>query len=187
MFVIAGLGNPSDKYSKTRHNVGFDTIDVLADRLNVKMKKTVFNALVGKAMIGGEKVLLVKPLTFMNLSGNAIKAVSRFYKIDPKTQLIVIYDDADLEEGKLRLRKKGSAGSHNGMKSIISMLGTEEFSRIRIGIGKRPEQMDMVDFVLGHFDKQTRVVMEDAFKKASTAAIDIIENGMDHAMNHFNG
>lgn len=186
MFIIAGLGNPSEKYDKTRHNVGFDTVDILAEKLNVKMKKTVFNALVGKAVIGGEKVLLVKPLTFMNLSGNAIKAVSRFYKVDPKSQLIVIYDDADLEEGKLRLRKKGSAGSHNGMKSIIERLGTEDFSRIRIGIGKRPEQMDMVNYVLGRFDKETRVVMEQAFEKAAEAAIDIVENGMDHAMNHYN-
>lgn len=186
MFLIAGLGNPTDKYAKTRHNVGFDTIDILAERLNVKMKKTVFNALVGKAVVGGEKVLLVKPLTFMNLSGNAIKAVCRFYKINPKEELIVIYDDADLEEGRLRIRKKGSAGSHNGMKSIISMLGTEEFARIRIGIGKRPEQIDMVDYVLGHFDKETRKVMEEAFEKAADAASDIIENGMDHAMNHYN-
>lgn len=186
MFIIAGLGNPSDKYDKTRHNVGFDTVDILAEKLNAKMKKTVFNALVGKAVIGKEKVLLVKPLTFMNLSGNAIKAVSRFYKVDPKSQLIVIYDDADLEEGKLRLRKKGSAGSHNGMKSIVERLGTEDFSRIRIGIGKRPEQMDMVNYVLGRFDKETRVIMEQAFEKAAEAAIDIVENGMDHAMNHYN-
>ena len=186
MFLIAGLGNPTEKYEKTRHNAGFDTIDVLADRLGVKMKKTVFNALVGKGMIGSEKVLLVKPLTFMNLSGNAVQAVARFYKIDPTKELVVIYDDTDLEEGRLRLRKKGSAGSHNGMKSIVARLGTEEFSRIRIGIGKRPEQMDMVDFVLGRFDKETRAIMEQAFSKAADAAEDIVKNGMDHAMNHFN-
>ena len=130
MFVIAGLGNPTEKYAKTRHNAGFDTIDILAEKLNVKMKKTVFNAMVGKTVIGGEKTLLVKPLTFMNLSGNAVRSVCRFYKIDPKEKLVVIYDDSDLEEGRLRLRKKGSAGSHNGMKSIVSCLGTEEFFRI---------------------------------------------------------
>ena len=186
MFVIAGLGNPTEKYTKTRHNAGFDTIDILAEKLNVKMKKTVFNAMVGKTMIGGEKTLLVKPLTFMNLSGNAVRSVCRFYKIDPKEKLIVIYDDSDLEEGRLRLRKKGSAGSHNGMKSIVSCLGTEEFSRIRVGIGKRPEQMDMVDYVLGHYDKETRKIMEEAFERAGDAAVDIVEHGMDHAMNQFN-
>ena len=186
MFVIAGLGNPTDKYAKTRHNAGFDTIDILAEKLNVKMKKTVFNAMVGKTVIGGEKTLLVKPLTFMNLSGNAVRSVCRFYKIDPKEKLVVIYDDSDLEEGRLRLRKKGSAGSHNGMKSIVSCLGTEEFFRIRVGIGKRPEQMDMVDYVLGRFDKETRKIMEDAFAKAADAAVDIVEHGMDHAMNQFN-
>lgn len=186
MFVIAGLGNPTEKYAKTRHNAGFDTIDILAEKLNVKMKKTVFNAMVGKTVIGGEKTLLVKPLTFMNLSGNAVRSVCRFYKIDPKEKLIVIYDDSDLEEGRLRLRKKGSAGSHNGMKSIVSCLGTEEFFRIRVGIGNRPEQMDMVDYVLGRFDKETRKIMEDAFAKAADAAVDIVEHGMDHAMNQFN-
>lgn len=186
MFVIAGLGNPTDKYAKTRHNAGFDTIDILAEKLNVKMKKTVFNAMVGKTVIGGEKTLLVKPLTFMNLSGNAVRSVCRFYKIDPKEKLVVIYDDSDLEEGRLRLRKKGSAGSHNGMKSIVSCLGTEEFFRIRVGIGKRPEQMDMVDYVLGRYDKETRKIMEDAFAKAADAAVDIVEHGMDHAMNQFN-
>lgn len=186
MFVIAGLGNPTEKYAKTRHNAGFDTIDILAGKLNVKMKKTVFNAMVGKTVIGGEKTLLVKPLTFMNLSGNAVRSVCRFYKIDPKEKLVVIYDDSDLEEGRLRLRKKGSAGSHNGMKSIVSCLGTEEFFRIRVGIGKRPEQMDMVDYVLGRYDKETRKIMEDAFAKAADAAVDIVEHGMDHAMNQFN-
>ena len=186
MFVIAGLGNPTEKYAKTRHNAGFDTVDILAEKLNVKMKKTVFNAMVGKTVIGGEKTLLVKPLTFMNLSGNAVRSVCRFYKIDPKEKLVVIYDDSDLEEGRLRLRKKGSAGSHNGMKSIVSCLGTEEFFRIRVGIGKRPEQMDMVDYVLGRYDKETRKIMEDAFARAADAAVDIVEHGMDHAMNQYN-
>lgn len=186
MFLIAGLGNPTEKYDKTRHNAGFETIDVLSERLDIKMKKTVFNALVGKGMIGNEKVLLVKPLTFMNLSGSAISAVARFYKIDVEKELVVIYDDSDLDPGKLRLRKKGSAGSHNGMKSVVGRLGTEVFSRIRIGIGKRPEQMDMVDFVLGRYDKETRAVMEQAFVRAADAAEDIVRHGMDHAMNHFN-
>ena len=187
MIIIAGLGNPTERYDKTRHNAGFDTIDVLAGKLNIKMKKSVFNAMTGKGMVGSKKVMLLKPLTFMNLSGNAIAAAARFYKINPEKELVVIYDDTDLSEGKLRLRKKGSAGSHNGMKSVVERLGTDIFPRIRIGIGKRPEQMDMVDFVLGRFDKETREVMEQAFEKAAEAAVDIVENGMDHAMNHYNG
>lgn len=187
MYLIAGLGNPTDKYAKTRHNAGFDTIDILAEKLGIRMKKTVFHAMVGKGMAGSEKVLLVKPLTFMNRSGNAIRAVSRFYKIDPAKELIVIYDDSDLEEGRLRLRKKGSAGSHNGMKSVIEGANTETFNRIRVGIGRRPEQMGMVDFVLGRFDPETRKRMEEAYERAAEAAVDIVENGMDHAMNHFNG
>ncbi|MBR3242866.1 MAG: aminoacyl-tRNA hydrolase [Parasporobacterium sp.] len=186
MYMIAGLGNPTEKYAKTRHNAGFDTIDVLAEKLDIKLKKTVFNAMIGRGMIGTKKVMLLKPLTYMNLSGNAIASAARFYKINPEKDLIVIYDDSDLAEGKLRLRKKGSAGSHNGMKNIIDRLGTDVFSRIRVGIGKRPEHMDMVDFVLGRFDKETRVIMEEAFVRAADAAVDIVENGMDHAMNHYN-
>ena len=142
--------------------------------------------MVGKGMIAGKKVILVKPLTFMNLSGNAIQKVLRFYRIDAESELIVIYDDTDLENGKLRLRKKGSAGSHNGMKSIVASLGTETFARIRIGIGKRPEQMDMVNFVLGRYDKETQEIMDQAFQRAAEAAADIVENGMDHAMNKYN-
>lgn len=186
MYLIAGLGNPTEKYDKTRHNVGFETIDLLAARFQVKMKKRAFNAMAGKAQIGGEQVLLVKPLTYMNLSGNAIAAAARFYKINPEKELIVIYDDADLDAGRLRLRMKGSAGSHNGMKSIIERVGTGNFPRIRIGIGTRPEHIDMVDYVLGRFDKETRPLMEEAFSKAADAAVDIVEHGIDHAMNRFN-
>ena len=186
-YLIAGLGNPTKKYEKTRHNAGFDTVDLLAEKLGLSWKKTMFQAMVCKGVVGGKKVMLVKPLTFMNLSGNAIRSLLRFYRLDAASELIVIYDDSDLDPGKLRLRKKGSAGSHNGMKSIVSSIGTEVFARIRIGIGKRPEQMDMVDYVLGHYDKETRKVMEEAFAKAADAALDIVENGMDHAMNQYNG
>lgn len=186
MYLIAGLGNPTEKYAGTRHNAGFETVDILAEKYGIKMKKTLFQAMAGKGMIGREKVMLIKPLTFMNRSGSALRSVLRFYKIDPEENLIVIYDDSDLEEGRLRLRKKGSAGSHNGMKNVIRELGTEVFSRIRVGIGKRPDKMDMVDFVLGRYDKETRKLMEDAFRRASDAAADIVENGMDHAMNLYN-
>lgn len=185
-YLIAGLGNPTKKYERTRHNAGFDTVDILAETYGITWKKTMFQAMVGKGMIGGNKVMLVKPLTFMNLSGNAIRSLLRFYRLDADSQLIVIYDDSDLENGKLRLRKKGSAGSHNGMKSIVASIGTETFARIRIGIGKRPEQMDMVDYVLGRYDKETQKVMDQAFQRAAEAAADIVENGMDHAMNQYN-
>lgn len=185
-YLIAGLGNPTAKYDKTRHNAGFETVDILAEKYGISWKKSMFQAMVGKGMIGSEKVMLVKPLTFMNLSGNAIRSLLRFYKIDAASGLVVIYDDSDLENGKLRLRKKGSAGSHNGMKSIVSSIGTEEFARIRIGIGKRPEQMDMVNYVLGRYDKETRPVMEEAFERAAEAAADIVEKGMDYAMNKYN-
>ncbi len=186
MHIIAGLGNPGEKYAKTRHNAGFDTVDILAARLNIKMKHSVFKAMTGKGMIGGKKVILVKPLTFMNLSGTSIRSILRFYKASPEEELTVIYDDSDIDLGKLRLRKKGSAGGHNGIKSIISSLGTQEFGRIRIGVGSCPDRMDMVSFVLGRYDKEDRAVMEAAFERAACAACDIVENGMEHAMNQYN-
>lgn len=186
MYIIAGLGNPTDKYDKTRHNVGFDTIDLLAKDLGVTMGKSIFKALIGKTMIGSEKVLLVKPLTFMNLSGNAIRAIMHFYKINV-SKLVVIYDDVDLDVGRLRIRKKGSAGGHNGMKSIIAQVGSEEFCRIRVGIGHRPEEIDMINYVLGRFSKEDRAQVEDAMDRAAKAAKAIVTDGCDIAMNKYNG
>ena len=186
MYIIAGLGNPTDKYEKTRHNVGFDTIDILAKDLGVTMGKSIFKALVGKTMIGSEKVLLVKPLTFMNLSGNAIRAIMHFYKSDV-SKLVVIYDDVDLDVGRLRIRKKGSAGGHNGMKSIIAQVGSEEFCRIRVGIGHRPEEIDMINYVLGRFSKEDRIQVEDAMDRAAKAAKAVVTDGCDIAMNKYNG
>ena len=161
-------------------------LDLVMKKLNIKMKKSRFRALVGKGEMGKEKFLLVKPQTFMNLSGTALRGLARFYKVDPSKELIVIYDDTDLDAGKIRIRKKGSAGGHNGMKSIIANVGTEEFARVRIGIGKRSEEAEMVDFVLGRFTNAERKVIDEGIEKAAEAVIDILENGIDHAMNHFN-
>lgn len=187
MMMIAGLGNPTKKYEKTRHNMGFDCVDILADRLGVKFKQSRFGALVAKGAWKGEQVILVKPLTYMNLSGNAVGPIAKYYKIDTKKDLVVIFDDTDTDVGKIRIREKGSSGGHNGMKSIISHLGHEEFIRIRVGIGKRPEYMEMVDFVLSHFPAAERKLIDEAEEKAADAVLDMIENGVSHAMNRYNG
>lgn len=188
MFLIVGLGNPGRKYEKTRHNMGFDCIDILAEDLNIKVNRSKCLAKTGKGLIGSQQVILAKPQTYMNASGRCVAALLNFYKINPKTQLIVIYDDSDLELGHLRIRKKGSAGSHNGMKNIIECMGgNTEFIRIRAGIGKRPEYMDMKDFVLGRFDPEERKAADDALKRAAACVLAIAEDGIDKAMNMYNG
>lgn len=188
MYLIAGLGNPGSKYEKTRHNMGFDCIDILSEKLGIKLNRTRCRARIGKGSVNGEQVILAKPLTYMNLSGNAIVPLLDFYKIDPAAKLIVIYDDTDLDIGHLRIRKKGSAGSHNGMKNIIlAMGGNEEFIRIRVGIGKRPPGQDMVDFVLGRFDDAQRKIVDEALCRAADCAVAVIELGADKAMNMYNG
>ncbi len=186
MYIIVGLGNPTKKYEKTRHNVGFDTIDILAKKLNIKMNHTFFRAKIGKGSIGAEKVLLVKPQTFMNSSGESLRPLVKFYKADPAKKMIVIYDDIDLDVGKIRIRAKGSAGGHNGMKSIINNLKTEDFARVRIGIGHRPEKMDLVDYVLGHFNSEDRKEVESAMEKGVEAVFTIINEGVKKAQNDFN-
>ena len=185
MYIIAGLGNPTREYEKTRHNVGFDTIDVLADRLNTSVDEKKFKGLYGKGIIAGEKVILLKPQTFMNLSGESVRAAADFYKVDPE-DILVIYDDISLEPGQLRLRGKGSAGGHNGIKNIIAHLGTQEFPRIKVGVGDKPKGMDLADYVLGHFSKEDQAKMDEAFKDAADAAEMILDKGMDAAMNHYN-
>ena len=186
MYIIAGLGNPTREYEKTRHNVGFEVIDVLADMLGTTVEEKKFKGCYGRGIIGGEKVLLLKPQTFMNLSGESIRAASDFYKVDPE-QIIIIYDDISLEGGQLRIRKKGSAGGHNGIKNIIAHLGTQEFPRIKVGVGDKPKKMDLADYVLSRFSKEDRAAMEDAFKEAAKAVEVMITEGMDTAMNQFNG
>lgn len=186
MYLIAGLGNPGSKYAHTRHNVGFDTLDYLADYYGIDVETKKFKALVGQGMAAGNKVLLMKPQTYMNLSGESLREAVDFYKIDPEEELIVIYDDISLEPGQLRLRGKGSAGGHNGIKSIIAQLGTQNFKRIKVGVGEKPSDYDLADYVLGHFHREEKLIMEDAKKRAAKAAVSIMNDGLAAAMNEYN-
>lgn len=186
MYIIAGLGNPGKQYEGTRHNAGFMTLDVLADRYRIDVGEKAHKALIGKGVIEGNKVILVKPQTFMNLSGESIRSVLDYYKAEP-SEFIVIYDDISLEPGNLRIRKKGSAGGHNGIKNIIAHLGTQEFPRVRVGVGAKPPRMDLADYVLGHFPKEERELMAQAFEDGASAAVSMITEGIDAAMNHYNG
>lgn len=187
MYLIAGLGNPGTKYEMTRHNIGFHTIDYIADELGVKVKKLKYKALYGECEINGERVLLVKPQTYMNLSGESIVDFVNFFKI-PVENVIIISDDISLDTGRIRVRPKGSAGGHNGLKSIIYTLNSDEFARIRIGVGApKNENYELADFVLGRFSKEEIPVLEEAIKKASKAAEEIIKNGPQSAMNKYNG
>lgn len=186
MFIIAGLGNPGIQYEKTRHNVGFDVIDELASRYNINVTERRFHGLTGTGIIEGRKVLLVKPLTFMNLSGDSIAEALNFYKADPEEELIVVSDDISLEPGMIRIRKKGSAGGHNGLKNIIARCGTDKFMRIKVGVGEKPQGWDLADHVLGHFSKEDREKVDDAYKEAVTAALQMLEGEADRAMNTYN-
>lgn len=185
MKIIAGLGNPTDKYKGTRHNIGFMALDRISEKYNIPINQHRFKAMCGSGFIGGQKVLLLKPITFMNLSGESIGQVTDFYKVDP-ADVLVIYDDISLEPGMLRIRKKGSAGGHNGMKSIIAHLGDEGFPRIRVGIGgERHPGMDLADYVLGHFGKDEKELIDDALNKAVMAAELICQEEIDEAMNRY--
>ena len=185
MYLIAGLGNPTREYDKTRHNVGFAVIDVLADKYGIDVSDRKHKALCGKGIIEGEKVLLLKPQTFMNLSGESIREAVDYYKIDPE-DIIVIYDDISLDPGQLRIRLKGSAGGHNGMKNIIAHLGTQEFPRIKVGVGAKPPKMDLADYVLSRFGAEEQKVMDEAFGQAAEAAVMMMTTGAERAMNHYN-
>ncbi len=186
MYIIAGLGNPGKKYEGTRHNIGWQVMDELADKHRIRIMESRFKGLVGKGVIGGEKVLLLKPLTYMNLSGESIGEAVRFYKIDETSRLIVVSDDISLDVGQLRMRKKGSAGGHNGLKNIISHLGSEEFMRIRIGGGDKPAGSDLVDYVLGSFSKEEKKILDETKRNAVLAIETIISDGIDKAMNLYN-
>lgn len=185
MYLIAGLGNPTKEYDKTRHNVGFSVIDVLADRYRIDVSEKKHKALCGRGVIEGQKVLLLKPQTFMNLSGESIRAAADYYKIEPE-EMIVIYDDISLDPGQLRIRLKGSAGGHNGIKNIIANLGTQDFPRIKVGIGAKPPRMDLADYVLSRFGAGEQKLMEEAFGEAAEAAVMMMTDGAERAMNHFN-
>lgn len=186
MYIIVGLGNPTSKYDKTRHNVGFDTIDTLADKFSININNAKHKALCGSGLINGEKVLLVKPQTFMNLSGEAVVDAVNFYKCDPSTELIVIYDDISMEPGRLRLREKGSAGGHNGIKNIILHLGSENFRRIKIGVGAKPDGWDLADFVLSRFPPSERKLIDDAVSRACDAIVATVNEDFVKAMNLYN-
>ena len=186
MFIIAGLGNPTLQYEGTRHNVGFDVIDMLADRYNISVDGRKGRALVGKGIIEGQKVLLVKPQTYMNLSGESLRELVNYYKLDPESELIVVFDDISLEPGNIRIRKKGSAGGHNGIKNIIANLGSSVFPRIKVGVGEKPKGYDLADYVLGKFSKEDRVLMEEGYDLACEASALIMQGAIDQAMNEYN-
>ena len=186
MYIIAGLGNPTMQYEGTRHNAGFDVIDALADKYNISVDGRKNRAYIGKGIIEGQKVLLVKPQTYMNLSGESIGGLVDYFKIDEEQDLIVIYDDISLSPGQIRIRKKGSAGGHNGIKNIIAHLGTQVFPRIKVGVGEKPKKYDLADYVLSHFTKAERKEMEEGYQKEIQAVEKILAGEMEAAMNEFN-
>lgn len=185
MYLIVGLGNPGSRYRNTKHNVGFGAIDYLAEEYGVKINKIKFKSVYGELNVSGEKVILMKPQTFMNKSGESVREAKEYFKI-PTENIIVIQDDIDLAVGALRIRRKGSAGSHNGMKSIIYLLKEDEFPRVKIGIGRQEPGRDLADYVLSGFRKEDAQDVEDAIKKAGDASIAIVRDGIDKAMNEFN-
>ena len=186
MYLIAGLGNPGREYENTRHNAGFASIDRLAEKNHISIDMKKFQALCGTGYIGGQKVLLLKPQTYMNLSGESLRAACDFFKIDPEQELIVIYDDISLAPGQLRIRAKGSAGGHNGIKSIISHLGTQVFLRVKVGVGEKPQGWDLADYVIGHFSKEEQQVMQESFDRAADAAAALLSEEVQQVMNEYN-
>lgn len=186
MFVIAGLGNPGREYEDTRHNIGFRVIDDMAEKYQIAMLERKHKAVIGRGYIDGQKVVLVKPLTYMNLSGESIREVTDYYKVDVTSQLAVVSDDISLDVGQLRIRKKGSAGGHNGLKNIILHLGREDFIRIRVGVSDKPQGYDLRDYVLGHFTDGEKKALEEVSEKAQQAIRMILQGDVDSAMNRYN-
>lgn len=185
MYLIVGLGNPEPEYSNTRHNMGFDVINKLSEEYKIEVNRNKFNSLYGQGSINNEKIILIKPQTYMNLSGKAVRNFKQFYKTDD-ANIIVIYDDIDIEKGHIRIKKKGSAGSHNGMKSVISELSTEDFIRVRVGTGKPKYKDDLINYVLEKITEDERESLESGITKAKDAIIEILKNGIDNTMNKFN-
>ncbi len=186
MFIIVGLGNPTAEYEGTRHNVGFAVIDAIADKYNISVTERKHRAFCGKGIVEGQKVLLVKPQTYMNLSGESVRSALDFYKADSESELLVIYDDVSLDTGQLRIRKKGSAGGHNGIKNIIQHLGNDVFLRIKVGVGEKTKEYDLADYVLGHFSKADQEQMEEGYRNAVAAAGLIVQGETEQAMNVYN-
>ena len=185
MYLIVGLGNPEKEYGNTRHNMGFDTINDIAKNNNIDINKNKFKGLYETANIQNKKVILLKPQTYMNLSGESVREIVDFYNIEPQN-IIVIYDDIDIEKGHIKIRKKGGAGSHNGMKSVVQELGTTDFARIRVGIGQPEFKSDMINYVIGKVPKEEQEILNQGVKKAAEAVEEILKNGIDIAMNKFN-
>lgn len=185
MYLIVGLGNPEEEYSNTRHNMGFDSINILAEQNEISLTKKKFNAIYGSGFVNGEKVILIKPQTYMNLSGQAVKQFMDFYKLK-NDDIIIVYDDMDIEPSIIKIRKKGGSGGHNGMKSIIEHLGIEEFTRIRIGIGRPDNQADKINYVIGAVTNEEQAILEKGVKQSVLAIEEIVKNGVDTAMNKFN-
>ena len=185
MYLIVGLGNPEPDYSKTRHNMGFEVVNKISEKYNIKVKKTKFKALYGTGTINNEKVILVKPQTFMNLSGESVQEFVNLYKIENEN-ILIIYDDIDTIPGKIRIKKSGGPGTHNGMKSVVGCLNTEEFMRIRVGIGTPEFKGDLINYVIGHIPENEYNELQKGVNLASNAVEEILENGVDKAMNKYN-
>ena len=186
MFIIVGLGNPSKEYEGTRHNAGFEVIDRISDKYNISVDTKKHRALIGKGIIEGQKVILAKPQTFMNLSGESVRSLLDYYKVDEEQELIVIYDDISLDNGQIRIRAKGSAGGHNGIKNIIAYLGGQVFPRVKVGVGEKPSKYDLADYVLVHFSKEEQVLMDEGYAHAIHAVEMILEGDISAAMNEYN-
>ena len=185
MYLIVGLGNPEEEYAKTRHNMGFDTINKIAENNNIKENKNKFNSLYGIGEIEGEKVILLKPQTYMNLSGNAVRDFMKFYKLTP-SNLIVIFDDLDIEPGIIKIRKKGGPGTHNGMKSVVSEINSQDFCRIRVGIGEPKFKNDLLNYILTKIPDDEYEILKKSISNAETAVNEIVKSGIDSAMNKYN-
>ena len=183
--IIVGLGNPGEQYENTRHNVGFKTIDLVAEKLGIVINKEKFNGLFGEGIYNGKKVILLKPQTYMNLSGESVSEIMDFYKF-PLDELLVIYDDIDIEIGKIRIRPEGSSGTHNGMRNISDILGSHDFPRIRIGTGKPVGEVDLKEYVLAKIPLEERDEINKAIQTASEAVLEILNNGVEKAMNIYN-
>ena len=186
MYIIVGLGNPKKEYENTRHNIGFDVIDKLAEQEKISVLEKKHKALIGKGYVAGQKCILAKPQTYMNLSGESVRELIDYYKVDETEELIVISDDISLDVGQLRIRKKGSAGGHNGLKNIIAHLGHDGINRVKMGVGEKPKGYDLADYVLGHFTKDERVIMDKAAERAADAIRLMITEDADAAMNEYN-
>lgn len=185
MYLIVGLGNPEPEYSRTRHNMGFDVINKLAQKYEIELSRSNYKGIYGTGIIEGQKVILIKPQTFMNASGESVREYAKFYKI-PLEDILVVYDDMDTEIGSIRIRQKGGAGSHNGMKSMVQELGGEGFPRIRIGIGRPKEEYDRIDYVIGQISDEEYMKLQEGQEKAVEAIVYYIKHGIDNAMNKFN-